>query len=286
MFVEKKIGKYIMRIRPNEGGIHSNLLKIAKNGKEREPELLYILRTEIENGYTCIDLGANIGYATLLMADLVGDGKVIAVEPDPNNIELLKMNIKLNHLSDKIQVHHLGISNSNTEMNFYVGKSSNLGSMIYSKNTYKKPIKVQVKALSSFCSGFTPNLIKMDIEGHEVEVLEGMYNLIKDKEFPCKIVMELHPNTYTATHSLEHWMVKFFDNGFNTKYVVSAGVTIPDLFVKWGYKPIKTFGSRALYDGFTIEHMLAACCHVNKQWMPSKKRYSLKVARFVMIERK
>jgi hypothetical protein len=127
----------------------------------------------------------------------------------------------------------------------------------------------------------------MDIEGHEVEVLEGMYDLVKNKQFNCKIVMELHPVHYSEDHSLEYWMKKFLECGFKTKYVISAGVIEPDLFKEWGYKPIESFKSnRGLYDNFSDEHMLKACCYINKQWMPSKNKYSPKIARFVMIERK
>jgi len=76
-YVEEKIGNFKMRIKRGEGGIHSNLRKIAKRGGEREPELLYLLRKELTEGMVCMDLGANIGYITLLMAEKIGQsGKI------------------------------------------------------------------------------------------------------------------------------------------------------------------------------------------------------------------
>lgn len=288
-YIKKKVGDYIMCLRPNEGGIHSNLMKISKRGGEREPELLYVLREEIKEGMLCMDLGANIGYVTLLMADKVGStGKIYAIEPDLANIELLGMNIDLNNYNDRVEIFNMGISNKYGEMDFYIGKSSNLGGMAKTKSTRGDPIKVRVDTLTNFCeNNEIPRLIKMDIEGHEVEVLEGMYDLVRNKEFPCKIIMELHPMSYSEKHSLEHWMKRFLERRFKTKYVISAGVIQPDLFKKWGYEPIKSFVSnRALYTNFLDKHMLMACCHENKQWMPAKNKYSPKIARFVMIERK
>jgi hypothetical protein len=159
--------------------------------------------------------------------------------------------------------------------------------MAKTKNTKGSPIKVKVDTITNFCQdNKIPEFIKMDIEGHEVEVLEGMYSLVKNQDFPCKIIMELHPVHYSDNHSLELWLRKYLDCGFKTKYVISAGVLVPDLFKEWGYEPIESFKTRrGLYNNFSDEHMLKACCYTNKQWMPHKKKTSPKIARFLMIER-
>lgn len=97
--------------------------------------------------------------------------------------------------------------------------------------------------------------------------------------------MELHPIMYSATHSLEYWLRKYLDIGFKVKYVVSAGVIQPDIFKEWGYSPIKEFTSnRGLYDNFSVEHMIKACCYPNVQKV-SENKNSPKIARFLMIER-
>lgn len=289
--IEKKVGNHKMRIRDDQGGIHSSLKKLSVTG-EREPELRHVLRKEIKRGMICMDLGANIGYSTLLMAEKVGStGKVYAIEPDPADIKLLNDNIKINEYTDRVEVFRMAISNRQGTMPFYLGKTSNLSGLDKTKNTEDNPIMVKVDTLTNFCMHKRiPELIKMDIEGHEVEVLEGMYGLVKARKFPCKIVMELHPMYYSKKRNLEYWMKKFLGCGFKTKYIISAGVPRPELFKKWGYKPIKTFRrKKGLYEGFSEKHMLKACCHTNKQWMPQAipgvNKHSMKIARFVMIER-
>lgn len=64
-----------------------------------------IFKKEIKKGDTVLDLGAHIGYYTLLAAKLVGEkGKVFAFEPEPTNFALLKKNIKINNHQNVIPV--------------------------------------------------------------------------------------------------------------------------------------------------------------------------------------
>ena len=60
-------------------------------------EVTTFLKAHVGPGQTAIDLGANIGYFTLLLAQLVGqDGQVVAFEPDPENFQLLERNVRAN----------------------------------------------------------------------------------------------------------------------------------------------------------------------------------------------
>lgn len=285
--VERQVGKYKMLLSAKGGGIHKTLRGIGTK-KEREPELLYILRAEIKKGMVCMDIGANIGYITLLMADLIGSkGRVYAVEPDPNNFKLLKANMKLNGFKDRVLCYDLAIHDKVGQVAFYSGiNASNLGSLISHKKAVNKPIKVKCDTMDNFFRDKQPpELIKMDLEGGEVGVFAGMYGMIKAKDFPCKIIMELHPQFYPKEKGLEYWMKKFFKVGFKVKLVISAAVPQPDLFIKWGYKPIRVIRGKGFYNKFKESHAIIAACRVNKQWMERKKRFSPKIARYIFIER-
>jgi FkbM family methyltransferase len=279
------------RLEVDGGGIQRFLRgKNATNGKLREPELFYMLKQVVKPDMCVMDLGANLGYVTLFFAGVVGDkGKVYAVEPDPLNTELLRANISLNKLQDIVEYREMGISGFTGSTTFYPGKEErNLGSIKQHKKSNGKSITISVETLTDYLSTKErmPELIKMDVEGHEVEILEGGYDIFKIKDFPCKIVMELHPTLYSSEERMANILVNYFDMGFKVKYVASAGVPIPDKFAEWGYKPIATFrDKRGVYDNFSEKHAIQACCFKNQQWMPGKQRYSPKIARFLMIER-
>jgi len=286
-YLEKEIGKFKMRIKSKEGGIHSDLRKMKKGStKEREPELLNTIKDEVKEGFTAIDLGANIGYITLLLSDLVGKkGKVLAIEPEPENFEILKYNLELNKIKN-VEPINLAISDEDKKICFYIGKSSNLSSIIPSKNSTNKKIDVNCLTLTSLLKNKPyPNFVKMDTEGAEVEIFRGMYEYFKNNnDGNCLIILEIHPIFYSKKHNLEIEFKKFLEIGFSTKYVISAGVPIPDLFKKYGYTPDKVFRNRGVYTTITDKDMLYFSCHRHIQKVPGKKD-STKIVRYVGLYR-
>lgn len=295
-FIEKHIGKHIMRIDSKQRGLHGTLRKWPDGCKncKREPELLYVIEKEIKPGMTVLDLGANIGYVSFIMADLLkGKGSVHCIEPDPRNIELLRYNIKANvdKFGYDMKLYPLAVSNKKGKIKFCLGSSSNLSSISKSRST-RGTVIVKTNTLTNFFrKKDKPNFIKMDIEGAEVEVLDGAYSLFKNHQFPCKIVMEVHPTYFSKKHNFEEQLRRYItDLGFKTKYVISAGMAVPDLFKELGYtKPDLIFNSsgykRALYTNFKDEDMLKVACWPHKQLVKERHKMSNKIVRYVMIER-
>lgn len=279
------------KLEENGGGIQRFLRgKNAVNGTLREPELFYVLKKECKPGMTIMDLGANLGYLTMFFAGAVGKhGKIYAVEPDPLNIALLKTNIEQNNIGHIVEYRQMGISNQSGTSIFYPGKEErNLGSIVKHKKSNGKNITIEVETLTKYLADKErmPELIKMDVEGHELEILEGGLEIFTKHNFPCNIVMELHPTLYTSEKNMEKIVRQYLAIGFKVKYVISAGVPVPDKFKEWGYEPIATFrGKRGVYNNFSDAHAIQACCYQNQQWMPGKKRYSPKIARYLMIGR-
>lgn len=294
-YIIRQVGNHKMKVEKDGQGIQ-RFLRGWKDGKEREPELIHIIKETITNKkMTCFDIGANVGYVTLLMCELSKGGKVYALEPDPHNYYLLNENITLNSYNNKCKTYNLAVSDKTGLINFYPGKEEcNLGSIRKHYKSANKPILVKSTSLTDFINNIKkyPNLIKMDIEGHETEVLWGFKNTIsRTKDFQCTIVMELHPQFYTSEQKMEKILWWYLANGFKTKYVVSAGVPQPDLFKKWGYEPDIIFSSgRGLYSNFKDDHMVQACAHINMQFRPPKKdgtpvKPSPKIARFLVLAR-
>jgi len=230
--------KMFLNIDEPQGGVSQALIA----NKAREKAFMKIMREEVKKGDVCVDIGANIGYCTLTMIKAMGKkGLVHSIEPDEKNLEILNKSIELNNYQRQVKVHQLAISNKIGTFKLYLSEKPNLHSLNKRKNT-EDEIDVDVTTLDKLFYGKQfPNFIKMDIEGHEVEALQGMFMSLenKTKEKGCGILMEIHTPEYSETHSLKKELKRLFKIGFKTKYVVSSGdADIKQSFEKRGYEPI------------------------------------------------
>jgi FkbM family methyltransferase len=178
-----EVNGYKMLLIPNDEGISTELLLF----KTHEPLSTQILKKLLKSGMICIDIGANIGYYALLERKIVGEkGKVIAIEPSPINFYYLRKNLALNKFND-VEVFNYAISNFDGECFFLHDKyHSNLSRVVSNKDVGKycgaQLFKVRCKSLDSFLKEYPLkriDLIRMDVEGHEVEVINGAYQTLK-----------------------------------------------------------------------------------------------------------
>lgn len=162
-----------------------------------EPELRQAAEKLIAPGSVVYDVGANIGYVSLICASLSGiTGHVYAFEALPGNIERLQQNIKVNGLSGRISVTHAAVIDQNQPVTFYTHRSGAMGKSAGSAGrdeTYLDSITVDGIALDAFAFGSEkriPDLIKMDIEGGEGLALRGAARLLAEEK-PA-LLIELH----------------------------------------------------------------------------------------------
>ncbi len=170
---------------------------LAKYGVWEKIETDYILK-EIQEGDVVLDIGANIGYYTLILAKLVGNsGKVFAFEPEPNNFNLLKKNVKKNRYQNVI-LENMALSNSNGKIKLYLAKQNRGEHRIYrSKAVSNDFVEVNMMTLDEYFKN-VPLIekiafIKMDVEGSEWGVLQGMRSLL-EKKSKLKILLEFDPD--------------------------------------------------------------------------------------------
>ena len=148
-----------------------------------EPETTKLIKNIIHEGDVGIDLGANIGYFTMLMANLVGtSGKIFSFEPEPQNFEILQKNIKQNHLKNVV-ANQSAIGDINGKIKLYLSNTNAGWHKVFPKQfidyeVSDKNIDVKICSLDKEFIDKKIDFIKMDIEGYEHEALKGMKKTI------------------------------------------------------------------------------------------------------------
>jgi len=272
-----------MHLDPKKRGITSTLLYQGY----REPAFMWILRKEAK-GDLGVDLGANIGYATLSLCRNMK--KVIAIEPDKRCRKLLKRSLIDNNFDKKTKIYGFAVSNENGEKYIYLAKKNfNLNSLCdisILKSKKDKFTKSLIKTVTIDSLNIDPNFIKMDIEGYEVEALKGAKEtLLRAKS--CKILIEVHPQFYSIDRDFSVVLKEIISYGFNVKYVVSAGSFCPDLFKEKGYQPFKSFTDgeheRGIFSNINNEDAVNFSSFSHNQKNPSTGKISEKIVRSILI---
>lgn len=157
-----------------------------------EPEECQVIKDLVEKNDLCFDIGANIGYFTVLMAKI--SRYVYAFEPEPDNYKLLLDNIIENNLQSKVHplMHAIGLNNSVGEM-YKCPTNYGMHRLYESKWCEHVSIPVSIIALDSEFRGLIPNFIKMDTEGWEYQALLGMTTMLIKAQ--PKLLIEFHPPT-------------------------------------------------------------------------------------------
>jgi len=194
---------------------------LAFYGK-REEDMLFIIQNILKPGMKVFDLGANMGYYTLeMLRCLDGKGDVLAVEPDPRNLKILKRNIDLAPQRGMLALFEGAVGDNDDEGYVSLVSKSNLttvSTIAASKNSTKVVIKTIKSLADEFLDGEV-NFVRMDIEGFEVEVLTAAADYLGRLNH-CNILFECHPNTYNDKHSLVDALDPYFKSGFQVATVV------------------------------------------------------------------
>ena len=268
--LSRSIHDYRMYLDLNDPGISKTLAIVGR----RELEYVYILKNELREGMTVWDIGANIGYYALMEANYVGStGKVYAVEPSPSSYELLKKNLELNDYVGRVETFQLAISNNNGKSELYLSEMSNM-------NTFN-PHLFRFRRIAGNLSGtalmvptsdvrsFTKDkrrmdLVRIDIEGHEVDVFESMIKAVEQEGFSAGILFETHFPKYDDTHNnMRKQLKRLFELGYSPKWMASTDEK-KARFGEKGYSPgvlIKTDGvERGLYENVRTDDAIELIC--------------------------
>jgi FkbM family methyltransferase len=154
------------------------------------------LKRSVKIGYVVLDIGANVGIYTMLMARWVGkEGRVFAFEPAAEAREALAQHLALNSLGDRVELVASAISDEVGEASFFVDGvcgENGLHPGFTGHGRRSSAISVPVTTIDAFCSrtGVKPSVIKVDIEGFELHAIRGAQEVISR----CRpvLIVELH----------------------------------------------------------------------------------------------
>lgn len=170
-----------------------------QNGVSYEPEVCWVMLRALRPRDVAVDVGANFGYFSLLMARLVGSGgKVYAFEPAQEAHSTLVNHITLNQVGSIIHVSDAAVSDVSGPVQFFYSSDDAAGSCLWDPGIFpgnsKSAMKQRVEIRPSFKLDdlpVIPRLIKIDAEGAEHKILQGSKLLLTNR-VPF-IVLELNP---------------------------------------------------------------------------------------------
>ncbi len=152
----------------------------------------------VKPGMTAIDAGANLGYFSLLLADLVGStGSVHAFEPNPAMARHLRDTMEINGFGERTTIHEAALSDTDGTANLWVPEGQPKNANIIAASGRAGDIEVPTRRLDSYADLLDTDFIKIDVEGEEEKLWEGMAGLIAQNR-PLTIFLEFTGKRYKS----------------------------------------------------------------------------------------
>lgn len=155
-------------------------LALSRNGVY-EPLTTAYFQSALQEGQVVLDIGANIGYYTLLFARQVGpQGHVYAFEPEPTNYALLCQNVVLNGYRNVTLING-AVANRTGRLSLFISQSNQGDHRLYDSHDGRERIEVRSMRLDdTFADSDHQKIdfVKMDIQGAEHHAVEGMMSLL------------------------------------------------------------------------------------------------------------
>jgi len=164
-----------------------------------EPNLTAWIHSRLQPGDTFIDVGANVGHFSLLAAPLVGpSGRVVAIDASPQFAAALTLTAAANDYRN-IRVVDSAVSATTGELCFYIKDHNNLGgtTSVRPRNEPSPSFRAAAASLPDLLSATeleTARVIKIDVEGAEADVVDGLLPYLGTLRRDAEIAIEISPN--------------------------------------------------------------------------------------------
>lgn len=162
---------------------HDDLLAmcLAEYG-DVERGLRLFLDEALNEGDTFVDVGANIGLHTVVGAKRVGEaGRVLAIEAMPRTIDHLRASLRLSGVEDRVEVWPVAAGASDEDDHiFHVAAVAGHSSLYPLHEEVVEQVKVNIRSLDNLLPSVQVKLVKIDVEGAELDVIQGMHRVIAE----------------------------------------------------------------------------------------------------------
>lgn len=198
---------------------HNIIASYIKQSTSYEPEVTAAMFNILKLGSSFIDVGAHIGWFTLIASRLVGEqGCVFAFEPDRDNFSRLLDHLRLNDCSNVIPIHS-AVSETSGVKTFHINSDNDGGHALYDPGTHpfngrtrveQKCIPVMAMALDSTLLPIQGHfdLLKIDTEGAELHVLRGSKSLL-ERQAIKHVIAEVNKHGLEQMGSTESELIGF-----------------------------------------------------------------------------
>jgi FkbM family methyltransferase len=210
-----------------------------------EPDLTDFIRSRLRPGDVFVDVGANVGYDTLLGARAVGgNGAVASIEASPTVFERLQETVRLNGAPPQVRMINCAVSDKEGTLSLYTGPQTNVGmTTTVPRRGMPQVAEVPARPLGDLLTHdeiARARLIKIDVEGGEVAVLKGLLDCADRLPHQVEIAVELSPRwwedpTATPADVLQPWI----ERGFNVYLTTNNYLPVRYLWPKAVDRPAR-----------------------------------------------
>ncbi len=142
--------------------------------------LVNLFERSISPGDTVVDIGAYLGHSTLVAANRAGPrGRVYSFEPNPAAFRALRRNLRTNGLEDRVFAVPAALAGRPEWRDFYVEHGDGSASSLHEPRRWRRKLRVECTTLDRVVGERPVDVIKLDVEGAELEALRGMSQVIE-----------------------------------------------------------------------------------------------------------
>lgn len=178
----------------------------------------------VKPGMTAIDVGANLGYFTILLGDLVGPGGTVhAFEPNPHVAALLTSSVEINGHAARTTIYEMALSDAAGTAALRVPPNQPKNAHIVKARVGSDDPVIQLKRLDGFPDLLEADFIKIDVEGAEEAVWRGMRGLLESRR-PLTVILEFTRYRYKDAGA---FVDELTAHGFSTAVIDPRKGVIP-----------------------------------------------------------